>query len=248
MHRPCTGSSNSGLIMKLYFRESPVCPQPYSGVSGLSLWVIQVKWWCRLHPGPLIRIIGDRFTWQVKAAILQTLGLLIAKAGPGLKPFVPQLQTTFLKCLADQVQAVLNLASSDSKEIFCPNLNRAWGSRPSHLPISGMQIAGFPAQARPVRQSAAVNLGELTKMSMRVDQLATDLANNARTAEPALREAYLTALRGMLASVGGRLSPPVLSSTGAALQEMMAGAGGCHIVLFSFFCMQCSPWLITVAG
>ena len=53
--------------------------------------------------GPLIRIIGDRFAWEIKAAILRTLGLLIAKAGSGLKPFVPQLQTTFLKCLGDQV-------------------------------------------------------------------------------------------------------------------------------------------------
>ena len=80
-------------------------------------------------------------------------------------------------------------------------------------------------QARPVRQSAAENLGELTKMSLRVDQLATDLATNAKTAEPALREAYLTALRGMLASVGSRLSPAVLSSTGAVLQGMMGTAG-----------------------
>ena len=55
------------------------------------------------HAGPLIRIIGDRFAWEIKAAILRTLGLLIAKAGAGLKPFVPQLQTTFLKCLGDPV-------------------------------------------------------------------------------------------------------------------------------------------------
>jgi len=30
--------------------------------------------------GPLIRIIGDRFPWQIKAAILKTLGLLIRQA------------------------------------------------------------------------------------------------------------------------------------------------------------------------
>jgi hypothetical protein len=53
--------------------------------------------------GPLIRIIGDRFPGSIKAAILVTLGRLISKAGLGLKPFVPQLQTTFLKCLNDQV-------------------------------------------------------------------------------------------------------------------------------------------------
>lgn len=58
---------------------------------------------CPARPaGPLIRIIGDRFPSPIKAAILGTLGLLIAKAGAGLKPFVPQLQTTFLKCLNDQ--------------------------------------------------------------------------------------------------------------------------------------------------
>lgn len=53
--------------------------------------------------GPMIRIIGDRLSGEIKAALLHTIGLLIAKAGPGLKPFVPQLQTTFLKCLGDQV-------------------------------------------------------------------------------------------------------------------------------------------------
>ncbi len=79
-----------------------------------------------------------------------------------------------------------------------------------------------------MRQSAAQNLGELTKMSMRVDALATDLTNNAKVAEPALAEAYLTALRGMLASVGERISPAVLSTSGAALQELMASAGARH--------------------
>ncbi|KAH9290137.1 hypothetical protein KI387_034254, partial [Taxus chinensis] len=51
--------------------------------------------------GPLIRIIGDRFPWQVKSAILSTLGTLISKGGIALKPFLPQLQTTFIKCLQD---------------------------------------------------------------------------------------------------------------------------------------------------
>ena len=80
-------------------------------------------------------------------------------------------------------------------------------------------------QARQVRQSAAENLGELTRMSMRVDQLATDLVNNAKMADPAIQEAYLTALRGMLLSTGHRLSPPVLSKAGEALQSMMSAAG-----------------------
>ena len=73
----------------------------------------------RWHAGPLIRIIGDRFAWEIKAAILRTLGLLIAKAGGGLKPFVPQLQTTFLKCLADQVQMPFRLFNARPLSSVC---------------------------------------------------------------------------------------------------------------------------------
>ncbi len=165
--------------------------------------------------GPLIRIIGDRFAWQVKAAILHTLGLLIGKAGPGLKPFVPQLQTTFLKCLSDQVRP--------RPPASCFRLNLCTLARHAYMQTAGLSRSVL--QARQVRQSAARNLGELTKMSMRVDQLAGDLTTNARTADPALRESYLTALCGMLASVGERISPQVLTSTGGALQELMAATG-----------------------
>ncbi|KAI5063295.1 hypothetical protein GOP47_0021842 [Adiantum capillus-veneris] len=56
--------------------------------------------------GPLIRIIGDRYPWQVKSAILATLGIIISKGGLALKPFLPQLQTTFIKCLQDNARPV----------------------------------------------------------------------------------------------------------------------------------------------
>lgn len=98
-------------------------------------------------------------------------------------------------------------------------------------------------QARQVRQSAAENLGELTRMSMRVDQLATDLINNAKLADPAIQEAYLTALRGMLLSTGQRLSPAVLSKAGETLQSMMAGAGA-HVMCHRLLLSESHPFLV----
>ncbi|KAK4397653.1 protein ILITYHIA [Sesamum angolense] len=60
--------------------------------------------------GPLIRIIGDRFPWQVKSAILSTLSIMIQKGGIALKPFLPQLQT-FVKCLQDNTRTVRSSAA-----------------------------------------------------------------------------------------------------------------------------------------
>ncbi len=68
--------------------------------------------------GPLIRIVGDRFPPEVKAAILQTLGLLLRKGGPSLKPFVPQLQTTFVKALGDSSRVVRKQGRSALGELM----------------------------------------------------------------------------------------------------------------------------------
>jgi hypothetical protein len=62
--------------------------------------------------GPLIRILGDRFSHGVKVAVLETLASLLAKAKDMLKPFFPQLQTTFLKALNDPNRSVRLKAGS----------------------------------------------------------------------------------------------------------------------------------------
>ena len=64
--------------------------------------------------GPLIRsfagpshLIGT----DVKIAILSTLSAILLKGAPSCKPFVPQLQTTFVKALQDPSSAVRNKAA-----------------------------------------------------------------------------------------------------------------------------------------
>jgi hypothetical protein len=47
----------------------------------------------------------------VKAAILKTLAIMITQGGIALKPFLPQLQTTFVKCLSDPAKAVRERAA-----------------------------------------------------------------------------------------------------------------------------------------
>lgn len=56
--------------------------------------------------GPLIRVVTERST-DVKCAILLTLNNLLAKMPAALKPFLPQLQRTFTKSLADPTSDLL---------------------------------------------------------------------------------------------------------------------------------------------
>lgn len=61
--------------------------------------------------GPLIRVIGDRHPSSVKNEILGALTILLDKGGAGLKAFVPQLQTTFVKSLSDPYKQVRTKAA-----------------------------------------------------------------------------------------------------------------------------------------
>ena len=56
--------------------------------------------------GPLIRVVSERSV-DVKSAILFTLNNLLEKVPTFLKPFLPQLQRTFAKCLADTSSEIL---------------------------------------------------------------------------------------------------------------------------------------------
>lgn len=56
--------------------------------------------------GPLIRVVSERQT-EVKSAILLTLNNLLEKMPTALRPFLPQLQRTFAKSLADTSSDIL---------------------------------------------------------------------------------------------------------------------------------------------
>ncbi|KAL2345847.1 hypothetical protein Fmac_007132 [Flemingia macrophylla] len=127
--------------------------------------------------GPLIRIIGDRFPWQVKSSILSTLTIMIKKGGISLKPFLPQLQTTFVKCLQDNT--------------------------------------------RTVRSSAALALGKLSGLSTRVDPLVSDLLSSLQGSDGGVREAILTALKGVLKHAGKSVSSAVRNRFYSVLKDLI---------------------------
>lgn len=70
-----------------------------SGGDSLRPFVTQIT-------GPLIRVVSERSV-DVKAAILLTLNSLLQKIPMHLKPFLPQLQRTFAKSLADTSSELL---------------------------------------------------------------------------------------------------------------------------------------------
>ncbi|KAI8322778.1 ARM repeat-containing protein [Martensiomyces pterosporus] len=61
--------------------------------------------------GPLIRIVGDKHPANVKAAILNTLGLLLKQVPALMRPFLPQLQRTFVRGLTEQDDIVRQRAA-----------------------------------------------------------------------------------------------------------------------------------------
>lgn len=135
----------------------------------LKPFVIQIT-------GPLIRIVGDRFPSHTKTAILRTMGILVDKAGIALRPFIPQLQTTFVKCL--------------------------------------------PEEAREVRLQGASNIGKLSRMAPRLDQLTADISSNCIHADiDGPKEAYLSALAAILRESGDKLKSETMEKASEAITD-----------------------------
>ena len=71
----------------------------YSPAQNVRPYALQVT-------GPLIRIVGDKYESSVRSKIFAALNLLLEKSGDALRPFLPQLQTTFLRALRDSSKEV----------------------------------------------------------------------------------------------------------------------------------------------
>lgn len=121
--------------------------------------------------GPLIRIVGERSMPDVKAAIIYTLNVLLNAIPTFLKPFLPQLQRTFAKNLADQsslavrTRAATALGSLIKLQTRIDPLAKEIISGVSSAPNAGVRAA-FLAALYEILLHAGHNLGDAVKESV----------------------------------------------------------------------------------
>ena len=128
----------------------------YSPAQNVRVYALQIT-------GPLIRIIGDMFDVTTRVQLYHALNRLLSKAGDALRPFLPQLQTTFIRALKDANK--------------------------------GVRVEGGQALVHVVRLSA------------RIDNVLSDLAETALSQTEEIQESVLAALQGALLQVGERVQP-----------------------------------------
>lgn len=155
--------------------------------------------------GSLIRIMGERVTAPVKAAILGALLSLLRRCPLFLRPFLPQLQRSFVRALADPV---------------------ATGTTP------GVIISSTTGTQQSVRSRAAEALGALMGLAQaKVDPVITELAglyhNTTDSSgdveeEGERREGILEAISSILVVVGPK---KVLGEASLDLIEGLVEAG-----------------------
>lgn len=86
--------------------------QRENSANGISIIIDHtpatgLKPFVTLIVGPLIRVIGERFSSDIKSAILLAINKLFSKIPQFLYPFIPQLQRTFIKSLSDPSSELL---------------------------------------------------------------------------------------------------------------------------------------------
>ena len=158
--------------------------------------------------GPLIRVLGDKHPGSVKAAVLGALASLIDVGGIALKPFVPQLQTTFVKCLLDPNRAVRqrSAAALGRLVVLQPRVDALVNDLASSLEGAASDAKDSADDARGVRQAtlravagalahAGANVKPPTVLAARdaALRLGRDAADDATRAAAALALAHAAA-------------------------------------------------------
>lgn len=135
--------------------------------------------------GPLIRVVSERAT-DVKSAILFTLNNLLDKMPTALKPFLPQLQRTFAKSLADTTSEVLRSRAAKALGTLIKHTPRidpliaelVTGSKTTD---SGVRTAMLKALYEVISRAGA-NMGETSRSAvLSLIDMDTDGRNEAMT-------------------------------------------------------------------
>lgn len=84
--------------------------------EGLKGYLVKIT-------GPFIRVLADKHHWKLKVTLVDTLSLLLYRGGKVLRPFTPQLQSTFFRCLQEPIAAV-RLSAAKAFAMLAPYLMR----------------------------------------------------------------------------------------------------------------------------
>jgi hypothetical protein len=164
-------------------------------------------------------------TPEVREAAVEALGELVELTSEeALKPFVVQITGPLIRIVGDRFPSAIKAAILVTLGRLI--VKAGPGLKPFVPQLQTTFIKCLADAAPGVRSAAAANLGELTRLSARVDQLTSDLAASAVSSpEPDTRVAYLQALRGALAASGARLTPPTLAKVEESLEAAFRAAG-----------------------
>lgn len=165
--------------------------------------------------GPLIRVVSDRSA-EVKAAILFTLNNLLEKIPQYVKPFLPQLQRSFTKALADTSSEVLRIRAAKALGTLItmtPRIDPLIGElvAGSKTPDSGVSDAMQKALYEVVSK-VGKNMNEASRAAILalVDSDSADVDENAAITNAKLLGALIKVLPPDAAS--GIIKSRVLSS------------------------------------
>lgn len=130
--------------------------------------------------GPLIRVIGEKVSSDIKAAILVALNNLLVKIGQFLRPFIPQLQRTFVRSLSDPTNESLR-----ARAVV------ALGTLITYQPRVDSLVAELVSGARNAEEKG-VKLSMLKGMLAVVDKSGKNMSEVSKTSIMSLVEEEIT--------------------------------------------------------